>query len=182
MRTYSVKDADKWLNVVASTMKNAAKRGLLAAANRAVAHIKVDIIPSIKPEPTNKGVAKAGWRAEQTENGAAIINTVLQAVLMEEGVRAENVKIGRKMIDALTEWVKAKGIGGSVTTNKSGQRKVTKPSDAEARAIAWAIAKALKQQGIFNKGKGFGILAKAEKVIPGYIRDEVARELKREFQ
>lgn len=170
-----------WLALVAVNYREAALRGLHSAALRMQQHIVVDIIPGITPEPTARGAYKAAWRVNKLSNGAEVINTRIQAILIENGVRAENVKIGRKLIDALTEWVKLKGIGSEVRTTKSGQRKVTKPTADEAKAIAWAIAKSMQKNGIFNKGRGWGVLAKASKSAPKFIREEVQRELRKEF-
>jgi|SRR5580693_3824810 hypothetical protein len=181
MAVYDLKTADQWLNVVSITMKEAALRGLNAAAQRTVNHIQTEVIPACVPEPVARGVYKAGWHVVQLHNGAEVVNTVPQAAFIEYGVRAENVKIGRGMIDALAEWVRMKGIGGKVTVSKGGLRKVKKATLDEARAIAWAIAKSMQKKGIFNGGQGFKVLEKAGKMIPRFIREEVVRELKKEF-
>lgn len=155
-------------------------------------HIVVDIIPGISPEPTARGAYKAAWRTGRLPNGAEVVNSLFYAVLIEKGVRAENVKVGRKLIDALTEWVKLKGIGGKVVQSRrgaggkflaGGQTRSVKvaATDSEARSIAWAVAKSMQKHGIFNHGKGWNVLGKALKMAPQYIREEVQRELRREW-
>lgn len=194
MPTYTIEEADKWLNVVALNMKGAALKGLYSAALRMQQHIVINIIPSITPEPTARGTYKAAWRTVRLPNGAEVVNTLFQAILIEKGVRAENVKIGRKLIDALVEWIHIKGIGAhtTVTVAPSGKNSktrsgititttVTKAADAEARQIAWAIAQSMRKHGIFNRGKGWNVLGRATKLAPQFIREEVARELKKEF-
>lgn len=175
---YTIEEADKWLGVVSIGMKKAAMRGLLAAANRTVNHIVTGIIPALTRRPVNRGVYRAGWRAQPEPNGASVLNSVPHAVFIEHGVRPENVKIGRKMIEALTEWVRMKGIGGKV--NQHGFL-VKRPSMKQAEATAWAIAKSMKRRGIFGI-VGLGVLKKAGRKIPTFIREEVAREIVREFQ
>lgn len=181
MAVYSLAEADKWLSVVSVTMKEAALRGLNSAAQRTVSHIQTEVIPVCVPEPVARGAYKAGWHVTPLHNGAEVTNSVPYANLIENGVRAENVKIGRGMIEALTEWVRMKGVGGKVTVSKGGLRKVKKATVDEARAIAWAIAMSMKKKGIFNGGQGFKVLEKAGKMIPRFIREEVVREMKKEF-
>lgn len=182
MATFSLAESDKFLRVIAVTMEGAAKRGLVSAANRTVAHIRNEIIPSIKPfAPIAAGAYRAGWRAEVTDGGADVANTVPHAVFIEYGVRGSNVKVGRAMIAALAKWVRMKNIGGRVATSKGGVQRLVRPTTDEATSIAWAIAKAMQKRGVFNNGAGLGIMRMAEKRIPEFIREEVTRELKREF-
>src|SRR4051812_31830674 len=98
-------EAGAWVANLGRQMPVAAKRGLFAAAQRLAQTMKqLDL-------PTDRGVMRSGWRAEKLEDGAAVFNGVTEAVFVEYSVRAENVKIGRAMIDALTEWAKRKGLG-----------------------------------------------------------------------
>jgi len=142
----------------------AAVLGLQSAAARGVQDIITRIIPSRTPQPVDRGVYRSGWRFYPAPDGAVIDNAEPHAILIEDGVRAGNVKIGKKMIDALAEWVQRKGI----------------VSGDKAQSVAWAIAKSMKRRGIFNKGKGMGILAElVDKYLPGYVEEEVAREVER---
>lgn len=186
--------AGAWVSGVGKRMPEATKRGLFAAAHRLVGTLKVMDLP------LDRGTARAGWKAERVERGAAVFNTVLQAVLMEGGVRADNVKVGRKMIDALTEWARRKGIGvrheNSAKVSRlpkklggSGKAYWTKtvvkvkPTDELLRSVAWAIATKMKKTGIFEPQRG-GLRPLAittRKYGPQYVREEVAREIKREF-
>lgn len=180
MATYNLKNAGVWVEVIRKDMRKAAESGLLAAAHKTVAHIQNEVIPQTEGLGTDRGIYRAGWRAMKVSGGADVMNRVPHAVFIEYGVRAGNVKIGRKMIDALTEWVRRKGIGGHTEFGGLGGRtKHVKATDAEARSIAFAIANKLKKTGIFNGGKGFKVLARASQMIPQFIREEVQRELRK---
>jgi hypothetical protein len=177
----SIYKADLWVRALQGEMRAAALRGLYSAAIRLKEHIVTDVIPSEDQIPVDRGIYRAGWKVTRLPDGAMVSNSVPYAVLIEEGVRASNIKIGRKMIDAIAEWVRRKGIFDTQT--KSGKRK--KPTKDEARQIAWAIAMKMKGTankegtGIFNGGRGLRILEKANRMVPKYIDDEVNRELKK---
>lgn len=148
----------------------AAHRGLVLAANRSVAQIVTVIIPSRSPQPVDRGVFRAGWRYEERAQGRVfILNLEPHAAHIEHGVRGENVKIGRAMIQALSEWAIRKGIVGS---------------EKEAKAFAWATAMSMKNRGIFNRNgrKGLGILAELmEKYAAKFVQEEVTREIRKEL-
>jgi hypothetical protein len=177
MATYSLAEASSWLKHLSKGMEDAARRGLLSAAQRTVAHVQNDIIPATVPTPVARGVYRAGWVANATPKGAEVVNDVPHAAFIEEGVRGANVKIGRAMIEALAEWVRMKGLGGRVVVGKSGVARLQRVSADEARQIAWAVAKTLQKKGIFDGGKGLGIFRRAQAMIPQFIREEVQREL-----
>lgn len=179
MPTYSLEDADKWLNVVAASSRDATLRGLLSAAHRTVAYIQTSIIPNLPQPPVGRGAYRAAWRAVRLDNGAEVVNSTVQAIFIEYGVRAENVKPGRAMIAALTEWVRMKGIGGTVVTNKTGQQRLKRVSVDEAESIAWAIARSMQKRGIFNRGNGLRVMERAGRMVPGFIKEEVMRELRK---
>ena len=145
----------------------AARRGLLSAAMRGVQIIKTQIIPARSPQPVDRGVYRSGWDARVTPDGADIFNPELHAAFIEHGVRAENVKAGKRMIAALAEWTVRKGIAHSYE---------------EGTQIAYAIAGAMKKRGIFNRfGRGgLGILRElVEQHMPKIVREEVSRELRK---
>ncbi len=162
-RVIKLEDAHKWVDRFEAAHVKAARRGLLSAAAKAVAEIKAQIIPALIPEPTNRGTYKAGWDFGEDDDGAWYGNNLPHAALIEYGVRAGNVRVGRKMIDALTEWVQMKGLG----------------SGPAARRIAWMISTSQKMRGVFNNGKGFRVMEKMNKRLPRIIEAEVKRELKR---
>jgi hypothetical protein len=178
VKVYKLEDADQFVNVLASGFKEAAKRGLLSAAHRTISHIQTNVIPATAPMPVDRGVYKAGWRAEMTENGAIIFNDVPYAAVIENGGKAKSVRIGPAMILAITEWVIRKGIGSSTVTSKKGTTRIVKATVTEATKIAWAIAKNMQAKGLF-KGKGLKVLYRAEVMIPEFIRQEVVRELQK---
>lgn len=148
--------------------RHAALRGLLSAAMRGVQTIQTDIIPSRNPSPVDKGVYRAGWRFGPIDGGAEVWNDDPTAGLIEEGVRGSNVKPGRAMVTALTEWVMRKGIASD---------------PKEAAGVAWAIIQRMKQRGIFNRGStGLGILKEfVEKYAEPYAKEEIEHEIRREL-
>jgi hypothetical protein len=181
VKVYKLEDSDAFVNVLASGLREAAKKGLLSAANRTVSHIQTNVIPSTAPMPVDRGIYKAGWRAEMTEDGAVVFNDTPYASVIENGGMAKNIRIGPAMILAITEWVIRKGIGSSMATNKKGTTRVVKATVTEATKIAWAIAKNMQAKGLF-KGKGLKVLYRAEPMIPEFIRQEVVRELQKAFK
>jgi hypothetical protein len=180
VQKFKLEDAGKWASLVSIAMTEAAERGLVAAANRTKSHIITDLIPQANPMPVDRGTYKNAWHAEPAHGGAVVYNDSPQASIIEDGARAPNIRIGRKMIDALVEWVKRKGIGGTNKTSKGGLTRIVKATTTEATSIAWAIAKSMQKSGIYE-GHGLKIFEKAAKRIPEFIREEVTRELKKEF-
>jgi hypothetical protein len=191
--------ADAWKKHMDKVIREAAIRGLRAAALRLVNHIVVSVIPAEPRVPVDRGIYRAGWKMRPIEGGAEVYNNTPHASFIEDGVRAANVKVGRLMLDAITAWVKRKGIdkgpgpklikgltaavknqriGATVTKTAKGSM-LNPTSDSRARSIAWAIAMNMKKKGIFNDGKGLGILRKASKVRNQYVREEIAREINR---
>ena len=158
-------EAAGYLDKVEAGMRAAAIRGLRSAALRCVQIIVTEIIPSRSPQPVDRGVFRAGWRSETLEDGATIENNEPHAVFIEEGVRGANVKIGKKMLEALAEWALRKKLAGDA---------------AAAKKVAWAVAKAAKRRGIFGGGQGLGILAELlERRVEKIVQEEVAREIER---
>lgn len=138
--------------------------GLFSAALRSVQAIQMVIVPSRTPQPVDRGLFRAGWRASPLRDGALIENAEPHAPFVEFGVRASSVKIGRAMINALTEWVERKRLA----------------SGKEAIEAAWAIAKAMQRRGIFEGGRGFQIQAiLREWYLNRFIEEEVAAEIER---
>lgn len=146
-----------------------AKRGLLSAAFRGLGVIQNELIPQEDPQPVDVGAYRAGWQVDAHDDGVDLVNTLPYAPVIEYGARAENIKVGRKMIDALEAWVVRKGIVGG----------------AEARSAAWAIAKAMQVRGIFNRHEGQGGLRigeKAVKRIREFLPEEIRREMLRKMK
>lgn len=143
-----------------------AARAVLSTAHRVVQKITTVTIPAEPRPPIDRRLYAAGWVAKPVSGGAMIQNTVPYASIIEYGARAENIKIGRAMIDALEAWAKRKGIGKNEMT---------------PRQVAWAVAKAMKKRGIYNGGKGLRILEKALRGVELFFAEELKREIEREF-
>lgn len=150
----------QWLKKMKKGHREAGIRGVQSAALRLVQRIQTEIIPSVTPQPVDRGLFRAGWRFTFMPDGALILNVEPHAPFIEFGVRSANVKIGRKMIAALTEWVVRKRLAAP---------------GKDAVSAAWAIAKAAKRKGIF--GTGLRILERAKAQAPDLIREEVSREI-----
>jgi hypothetical protein len=156
-RTVTLKEAGVEFEEMGRRIRKAALAGLRSAALRGIAVIVAEIIPSRVPQPVDRGLYRAGWKAHPLKNGAVIYNHEPHAALIEHGVRASNVKIGRAMIAALAEWARRKGF-------------------EDPERAAWGIAKKMKERGIFGQ-TGLGVLALLNARLPGIIREEVTREV-----
>lgn len=165
MSTFSM-TAEQLAPFLGEHVEAAAKRALVGAANRIVQIIVTEIIPAEPRQPVDRSLYRAGWRAKPTGEGAEIENTLPYASIIEYGARAENIKVGKPMIDALEEWVTRKRLDLKGRT---------------ARELAWAIAMAMQKKGIYNGGKGLRILEKALERLPDVLAEEFAHELEREF-
>lgn len=176
MPTFKPEEADELAKLLDEKIAKGVQNGLLSAAQRTVAVIQNEIIPAEKPQPVFDGHYRDGWHADVIEGGAQVYNDMPYAGVIERGARAENVKPGRKMIDALAEWARRKGLTG----HPVGQRS-TPDAYAQARGIAWAIARNMQKVGIFNRDgqAGLGIAKKAAAKIQGFIAEEIRREVKR---
>lgn len=157
--------ADAWVVQVARRHREAAVRGLHSAALRGVQVIVTQIIPSRTPQPVDRAIYRGGWRPVMRPDGADIQNLEPHAILVEEGVRASNVKVGRAMLQALAEWAVRKRIA----------------TRADAMGVAWAIAKSMQRRGIFGQ-RGLGILRElVEQHLDRIVREEVQREVEKEL-
>lgn len=147
----------------------ATRRGLVSAAMRLVGVIQNELIPAENPPPINMRAYTAAWIARASEMGMDVVNTIPYAAIIEFGARAENIKVGREMIDALAKWAQQKGIA---------------TDDADARQAAWAIATSMTRKGIFNRGgsQGLRIAEKAGARAPAIASEEIRREIVREFK
>jgi hypothetical protein len=165
------KELGEWLQ---GGFSGGAKRGLLSAAFRALGVIQNEIIPAQEPQPVDTGAYRAAWQVEEHDKGVDLVNTLPYAPVIEYGARGENIKIGRAMIDALARWVIRKGLIG---------RAKGPNIEAEARSMAWAIAKSMQRRGIFNRdgNKGLRVGEKAVAKIREFLPEEIAREVKRKI-
>jgi hypothetical protein len=166
----------EWLSRLDEELKERAAAGLQAAAMRVVEDIHALIEKEPRP-PVDRGAYRAAWKVKNLENGAEIRNTLPYASIIEFGARAENIKIGREMINALTAWVQRKGLAGKRPRKSDVGGRIS--YEVEARNIAWAIAMSMKRTGIYNGGKGLHILERALENVGTYIEEEVRKEIKR---
>lgn len=157
-RTIALSLAPSFFQAVSKDLYKIAQDCALSACARGVQEIQVKHIPAVQPhQPVNRGLYRASWRFERIPGGARIYNREKSAPLIEFGVRPENVKIGRAMIAALSEWVAMKNL----LKDKSGASVENRQATRSVQSMAWAIAKKMKVRGIFNGGQGYHILDKA---------------------
>lgn len=168
MPTIPLRAMGSWLDKVQFDVRQVALDAAVDAARRGVRDIQVVIIPKLPGPPVNRGNYRAGWKFEKLPDGARIYNrTYPQAPLIEFGVRAENVKPGKAMRDAIAEWIAMKGIG---------------PRASESiESVVWAICMGLKKHGIFRLGgsSGFHVIEKAVPIIIKEFEDAFVRRAKR---
>jgi hypothetical protein len=158
------------------------QRGLLSAGLRLLGVIQNELIPAEKPPPIFDGAYRAAWRVDTVEGGVEVVNDMPYASVIERGARAENIKIGRAMIDALTEWARRKGLTGHAPGKRASPE-----ARAQARQIAWAIARSMQGtdkvegKGIFNRDgeQGLHIARKAARRVADFVGEEIRREVKR---
>jgi hypothetical protein len=183
MPTFNLDESEqleKWLN---EGIQEGVKAGLLSAANRMVGVIQNEIIPAEKPQPVGvTGLYRAAWKAEPTPEGASVYNDMPYASVIEYGARAENIKIGRKMIDALADWARIKGLTGHAPKHRASPE-----AFSAARQLAWAIARTMQGvggkpgKGIFNRDgqQGLRIAEKAVKKAADFIEEEIRGGVRR---
>lgn len=149
---------DKWLT---GGFKKAIQMGTESAALRTVELIQNELIPRAKGgQPVDTSHYRQAWHVEPVGDDWHVVNNMPYASVIEYGAKAGNIKVGRAMISALTEWVGRKtGLSGN-----------------DARSRAWSIAISMAStvtirgktfqgggKGIFNRTKGKGGLRIAEK-------------------
>lgn len=152
----------KWLT---KQSEGAVKQALYGTAMAIVSKILNEIIPAEPRQPVDIGSYRAGWKFKRIPKGAMVYNSVPHAVFIEKGVRASNVKPGRAMREAITQWLIFKKIA----------------SLEEAPKMAWAVMMNMKKKGIYNEGKGLRILEKAMKSFPELLDREFKIAFRRAF-
>lgn len=179
MTTFDIHFLAGFTEHVSGGIRKAAMRGALSASMRLVQHITTEIIPKETPQPVDRGHYRSGFEFEATDDGADVFNTIPYASIIENGARADNIKIGRVMIDAIAQWIIRKGLVGKARGAKAKADQIT-----EARNIAWAIATAMKKRGIFNRNgfEGLRVVEKAMLKAREFLEEEISREITRAFE
>lgn len=169
MPTFSVDDPEL-KRYLANMFEQSARRALVSTGLRVLQRIITVVIPGYPRQPVARGTYRAAWRFKQTADGCEIYNTAPHGPIVEFGARAANIKIGRRMINALVDWLQIKGIESNAV---------------KARGIAFAIANSMKAgMGIFNgEGSspygGLRVMDKALETLEEILREEIAAELRK---
>lgn len=178
MTVIRLEDAGAFVGTLSEELRAKALVGVRKAAARGLQTVVSVIIPSRTPQPVDRGIYRAGYKVQSTPNGADIYDDDPIAGIIENGVRAANIKIGRKMLTALAQWAIRKGL----VKRKGGKHRYSKQWD-DAMSMAWAIAKKAKQgKGFHNQRPGGGLKIQEQlnkDFIPRYLREEVPRAMNR---
>lgn len=148
------KDMDRFEDWIVGELGGATQKGMYSAGLRLLQTIQVTLIPKAMPHPpVDRGIYRAGCAIDgdpgygetHDPTPVTVYNPTPQAPIIEWGARAENIKIGKKMIDALSEWVVRKGIGGETKKSVEGPAKpsVPKASKSEFEKAFKRLLKAL---------------------------------------
>lgn len=184
-------DLPKLLADHAAKLPKVVGQGLVLAAHRGRTLL-------VRESPVDQGLFRNSWEVREAFFGAVIDNTAPHAGIIEKGARPH--KVNREGIDALTKWVlrhlsksrpKYGPIGPEVygpTAPKPVKYGPTPPpvygpkkaraatprmTEAEARSIAFAIAKKLEKHGQL----GLGIVEKALPELSRIAQIEVMRAI-----
>lgn len=136
------------LKTDAAKLPQAVKRAMLKGAQRGRALL-------VKLSPVDRGILKNAWRivklSSEGENGCEVVNDSPHAGVVERGARP-GMKMGPAAIESLTGWVKRVILRTS--RPKRGKKAASFADwDAEARSIAYAIARKFEREGM--KGRFF---------------------------
>jgi hypothetical protein len=146
-------------------MALSAHRGMKSAALFGIQTIITKLIPQAKPHPpVDKGLYRAAWRVQDNgvDKPVEIVNNAPHALFIEYGVRASNVKIGRKMISALAEWSKRHQKSTSkskVSDTRDGSSEIKKgPKSEKSKGVKFQkdLEKLVKRLSSFIKKLRFG--------------------------
>lgn len=167
-------EAPQWVERAVARKKAHLLNAMEAAGRRTVVHLQTEVIAQAQPHPpVDRGLFRAGWHLHRHARGIVIYNITPgnYGPIIDRGARAANIKVGRKMIDALAGWAKRKGLNPDGPGERlRGKRR---PGVEAYRGVAWAIAMRMKKRGIFNGGKGLRILEKAALAFPRFLHDEI---------
>ena len=186
MPSFGINEIDGLIRYTGEHVQAAARRGVLSAAFRIMRDIvvSIDALPE-RERPVDQGAYLAAWRVEPTPEGADVYNDAPHAPVIEYGGRASigggGWQVGRRMIEALSEWVVRKGLVGQ----GRGSHQARALED-EAQSMAWAIAKGMMKRGMFNQGShpradprgGLRLMERQVANVARVVVEEIAAELR----
>lgn len=175
--SFALSDFEKFGKWLEGQKKNAVRKAAVSAAYQTLGVIVNELIPGERPPPVFDGAYRAAWHVEVGKNEVSVVNTLPYASVVEGGARKENIKPGRAMIEALTDWVRRKGLTGKTTRSAKNLQ--------AAESIAWAIVRAMqgfgqrsggRDAGIFNRNgqKGLRIAERAQERMLELFKQELA--------
>lgn len=161
----SVNTANKTLQRM---LDKALKAATVDVAARVITHIQTELIPNTAYPPVDRGVYRAAWKKSGSLAGPGgspgtliIYNATPYAPIIEYGARAQNIKPGKAMIDALASWA---------------QRKLHVAAH-ESKGVAFAIVHNMKKRGIFGP-QGLRIAQRARKTFLPQIPEIISEHIR----
>ncbi len=172
----SDRDVPALLRAHARRVPELSHNASITAANRARTML-------VRASPVYTGIFRNAWRVRLNpgkNQGATVENDAPHAGIIEKGARPHPVS--REGIEALTLWAKRKLLHGASRAaakrvSKKNRGSVTADIDAEAKRIAFAIAKKISQvgqKGLFLVEKRMG---KFSKFYVTALNDEIRKML-----
>jgi hypothetical protein len=129
------------------------------------------LISGENPQPVDRGKSRREFHVDDIPNGVAVYNSSPYWAIIEEGRRA-----GSRMppLQLIAEWVLRKGIGRQYGPDQKGAAKVSGAiSPAQARGIAFTIARAIARRGL----RAHHILARMEQELTPSVGGAIERAL-----
>jgi hypothetical protein len=171
-----IKLADAQTAILNSMDPQAAIRGLQSAGVKFTAAMKTEFIPRSGLR-RYRGIYAASWKSMKLVDGVMIYSDAPHAPLIEYRVRP-GMKIGRRLIEALLEWVTKLKVANTRYRTKKGKVRVHRATETERRRLAWAIAMSMQKRGMWQP-IGLRIFTRALTRLPKYVHEEIRREMLR---
>ncbi len=184
MPTLDMAQLGKMFKKIPAKVRRDVDKGIQLAAHRGRTHL-------IKKTPTDQGQARNSWVATKK----TIRNDAPHIGILERGARPH--KVSREGIESLTQWAlrtltvrrKKAGKKSPKKGKKAGKKSPKKGKKAgkktprvrkglkepQARAVAFAIAKKIEQEG--QQGKFF--VQKSLPRIKGFLKKEIEEQLRK---
>jgi hypothetical protein len=135
-------------------------------------------IASVQPhQPVNTGDYKRAWKVKNIVDGAMFFNPTVQAGVIDDG-RRPGYGVSREGQEALARWAHLHGMDRF--DSNLGLRRRVKGRDAQAaqaRAVAFLIARAIKARGLPAKN----VLRSAQPKITEMVIADVNAAIEKEL-
>ena len=185
--TVSLNDLGKWpVEVIAKS-----SHLMLCALQQSVSlhgpRLVQQSVDAVRPhKPVSTGVYRAGWRVEKLVDGAALMNGVLYAGIIEHG-RRPGKGVSKEGQEAIARWVHLHGMDQwddnqgmrrklkRTKRDRASKRLLKDKQESRARGIAFLIARAIKRRGLPAKN----VLGSCRGVLTEQVVEDVRGALDR---